>query len=164
MGPGASLTILACDDHFALALWRNVFIVLWRRQPDAARTETMHDVFNKVAAQTPGGVAVTVVIEAGVPPPDPTTRARITEVMRANAAANRGIAYIIEETGFVAAAMRSVVTGTLLIVRPPYPARVFATVKKAAPWLLAQAGAGEADIPALTTALESLRRQLHMAG
>jgi hypothetical protein len=157
MAPETDASLLVRDDSFLLGTWRPVFTVLWRRRPDVERARTMVQEFRRFLSGQAGGVAVLVVIEAGTPPPDAMTRDLITDAMRVDAARNRGIAYVLEGTGFASAAMRGVITGTLLVVRPPYPTRVFATIEGSAPWIVSKLSPAGFDALALVVAMSRMR-------
>jgi hypothetical protein len=53
------------------------------------------------------------------------------------------VAEVIEGSGFLAATVRSIATGLVLVTRPPFPTRIFAGVEPAAAWLAAWADRGE---------------------
>lgn len=48
----------------------------------------------------------------------------------------RGCATVIEGSGFVAATVRSVVSGLTLVTRPPFPSRIFETVDQGVSWFV----------------------------
>src|SRR5205814_7203796 len=75
----------------------------------------------------------------------------------------RGVALVIEGTGFRPAAVRGLIAGVYLVSRVVYPRKIFSVVREAALWLTATASAGcpgAVDTATLEAAVEQVRARL----
>ena len=131
------LTIMTLDaDHLAGG-WRDVFALIWRGPTTLRAIESVGVDFDCFAAERTGRYAIVVIIEARAPVPDGTVRSAMASILREHERRIAASAVAMEGTGFRAAAVRSVLAGMAMLVRPCYPHRVFGTVHDSADWLAA---------------------------
>lgn len=86
--------------------------------------------------------------------PDSEMRARMSSLIRE--AGLFGMAVVLDRHGFFGSAVRSVVTGVLMVARPPFPVRVFSDADEACGWLCEQTKRSPIDAAALRAAVQEL--------
>ncbi len=104
------------------------------------------------AEKTVGGkFAMLIVVDSDMESPDARLRSELARVLKQYEPATDCAAYVIEGTGFKAAALRSLVTAIMVIARVKLPTKVFSTVSEAAHWMGPRLGAAPMELdPALT--------------
>lgn len=132
------------------ALLGDVLVLHYRRTPTE---QTVVEVERQVKAAVAERerIAILVIIAADQPVPDAGTRSGITQLLERYTSNAIAIAQVPRGSGFMAAAVRAVLTSMSLIVRPPYPMRVFARHDEAIQWL-AKRGARLVGAPAMVAA------------
>lgn len=150
MESGSSVEIIASDEAWALARWRDLLVVVWKKTPTVERA-------GKVGPQVEGMTAgpdrrqvhVVTVIERGAAAPDAETRGLIKKDLRAHDDRIASMAALVLVDGFVGAAVRAVLSAMNVVVRERYPNRVFGAPGEAAGWTAARMGeVGEAEVAA----------------
>lgn len=124
---------VATADHI-LATWRNVVILVWRKDTTLAGVEDAQRVYDGLAKEHPNGVFLMTIVEFGAPMPPPDVRDALARFLASGAGRTILSAVAHEGTGFRAAAVRSVVTGLAVLAKLPYPHKVFATADEACAW------------------------------
>jgi hypothetical protein len=156
---GAAVVRLNDPDHL-IATWRNVVILVWRRETLVAAVDAAQDVYDKLALANPGGLFLLTVVEAGAPPPSQEARYALARFLSSGAGRMILSAVVHEGSGFRAAFVRGVVTGLALLANLPYPHKVFGSVEEAATWFRMKATAprswGEQE---LVLAVKELRQR-----
>lgn len=133
-------------DH-AIAVWRNVVIVVFAATPVAAVAERMKGVVADVAREHPQGVGMLHVVDArSGPPPDQDARAQYVEMIRTHDDRFIAAAIVATGSGFVPSMVRSVTAGFALLTRPSFPMKTFSTVPDGASWLAAHMSLDPTDL------------------
>jgi hypothetical protein len=139
------------DDAVGVASLGVLFVSVWRGETTAER---MHRVFNAQRTLwniTPMQAMVTV-IEPTTPSVGSEGRELGLRLYRETAPHLVATAYVIEGSGFFAAAVRGVIATTRLILRPPFPMQPFARVDDAAEWIAPLASAAIAPLTRIDVA------------
>jgi hypothetical protein len=142
-------------DH-VLASWRDILLVVWRRQTTLGAVHTMGVSLGVLARRVGHPVDLVIVAEQTAAAPDADVRRPIAQVLKAAPIAR--CAVVLEGDGFRAAALRAFATGVGMLACPPFPYRPFAHVVDAASWL---ATCGSSHTPPLWA--ESIERAVRYA-
>jgi hypothetical protein len=146
------------DRGLALATAGDAFISVWREPSTLARLERLRQIEQALVDRCKGGIVVlTVMIDssAATKAGEPEAASKLAKHF---APTTRAHAYVIEGSGFRAAALRAVIAGVNAISRPGHPTRVFDRATDAIEWL---APYGQAiDAATLTAALAEARTQI----
>ncbi|MFO0615572.1 MAG: hypothetical protein U0414_23465 [Polyangiaceae bacterium] len=129
--------VLFDDGLTAVVGWRAVVVSVWRKEPfpiasSRLAVEAMLAYGRTVA---PTKVAVVVMLNPDVTPPNAELRAEMDRNARHLAAMTACGATIHSGTGFRAAAVRGVLTALQLVARSKHPEKVFTTDAAAAAWM-----------------------------
>jgi hypothetical protein len=119
-----SWQLVVKDPDYALAHWRQVFLVLWRRETTLAGARHLDTACTAFARTQPGGIGLLTIVESGAPLPPAPARDAIASFLASGSAFIKCSAVVFEGSGFRAAAVRSVVTGLTLMARQAYPHKV----------------------------------------
>jgi len=152
--------ILYFDDLCALGAVGNVFISLTRRRQDVRRLRQVRVGLDAHFKRWPGGVGTLSVLEANSYSGMVTAEEREEIQRMAKDYSARGVALVIEGSGFRPAAMRTLLAGVYLVTRVTYPRKIFSSVGEAASWISSSASAGvpgAIDTAALVAAVEKVR-------
>jgi N-acetylglucosamine kinase-like BadF-type ATPase len=153
---GAPVVLGSSTDHL-FAGWGALFMVVWRHETTLAAVAELAPLVTQFAAQHPR-FALLVIVEESASLPSSTVRERIAASLQRVAPYIGASAVVHEGSGFRAAAVRAVLAGLGLIVRPPYPHQIFARVDAAGRWLAAaQRGMDAAGICDAVRALRAYR-------
>ena len=90
----------------------------------------------QMKAEAPDGAAFLVVLRSDVPPPPEAARALIKRVFQEFSKVVVAGAMVVEGTGFLGSALRSILTMLSMAARPKYPLKVFSDVAEACEWLI----------------------------
>lgn len=102
-----------------------------------------------------------IVVEPAVPPPEDDVRRRLADYMLRYQDRTLVEAAVYEQEGFRGAVVRGVMTGLRVLARAKHPAKTFAELSEAVPWLLEQLSpAQRARAPELLAAVRALRADL----
>lgn len=117
-GPAPSLRVLSVLDGVAVGEVGNVCVVIWRQAVTRPRFEAQLAGLREVARRHPAGAGYLCVVEPGSTPPDDELRRASAAMVREVEDTLRGIACVVEGTGFVGAVARSALSAMALIVGP----------------------------------------------
>jgi hypothetical protein len=147
--------ILVEDDVMTVAALGPYCLGYWRGLPDVESFRHMHTQVTAWSAPLPHFVAVNVVRVRSLTSVSDELRKEMARVQDSFAGKQLGLATVIAERGFVAAAVRAVTSGVQLLSRGAFPQRVFSSVDDGTAWAVSLLDAG---IPAATvaSALEEL--------
>lgn len=127
--------VLARDETFLAAIYRNVVISVWSGPPTLAKLESVGVAQREASREWPNGfVALSLIRSISLKLP-PEIRAAAERLSRETPPELRAVAQVVYGTGFMSAAMRSVVTGFQLIARRGPPTKVFDSLDGATEWL-----------------------------
>lgn len=126
------LNVIECDVDHAQGVAFNMLFVVWRRR-------TLERAFRRCIVSAidlghryPEGVGVSHYLDADSLPPDADVRVAFTDMLRLPCIRHYSITY--DATGFKAAAIRGVISGTLTIGRARFPHAVHVTIAASAAW------------------------------
>jgi hypothetical protein len=152
--------IFVSDEAHLAAIHRNVYITAWWGETTVARLRRVGEIGHELARQLPKGfVALALIHSANAPNLPADVRAEAQKLSREPAENMRAIAQVIYGSGFVAAAVRSIATGMVLLQRTKKPTKIFGKLENAATWLVPHMNAlpEPADKIADTTLVRNVR-------
>lgn len=130
----------------------------WRSVPDVEGFRAMQRAISEWAETAPHFVAINVVdLHSLVNVPD-DVRKEIAKVQESFSGKQLGLATVIPERGFFAAAVRAVAGAVQMISRAKFPQRVFADTDEAIAWGVSLVGKNP-DAQWVRAALDSLQRR-----
>lgn len=153
------LNVLGNSDGILVAEWENICIAIWRKDSTMTRFNVQKAGLVEVCRNHPGKTGFLCVVEptSGVPGDD--VRKASGVLFQSLAADLRGIAMIIEGTGFRSAIVRSVASGIVLLMgKRETPISYFAHVDEGSSWLRQHAPIS--SIPKFTAAVRAARGHL----
>jgi hypothetical protein len=106
----------------------------WRVVPDSEAMRALRDAMDAWATQSAPFVAINIIDFRALTDVSSDVRAEIARVQEHFSGRQIGLATVIVERGFYAAAVRAVAGAVQAISRAPFPQRVFADVPLAAQW------------------------------
>jgi len=123
--------LLATSPGLLLATWRTAPTPLVMRKI----SDAMHGASR--AGQLPAHLLV--IVGAAPVMPDGPTRAALSQCLRETEKYYTSVTIALLSQGFLAASIRAMLTGLQLLVKPPYPVKIFGTLPEASRHLEAQA-------------------------
>lgn len=135
MNAAADPEIFYKGERLTVGLWNNVFLVLWRAKPQLTDIEPLRRGYDAMVGRSAGEkFLVWVIIEPQVGMPEDNVRVAIANAMDAVARQISASLAVMEATGFVAVAVRAVLTAITAFSRKEYPSKFFSTADEAATW------------------------------
>src|SRR5690606_32097980 len=122
------------DDEHCVRTLGDVIVTFTRAPPSAVYLQAWAAEADRVVHQC-GGLVVYTVIDRSASAPSEEAKAEIRKVMTRHDDKVRGVAYVVEGTGFAAAATRAALTLISLVARYSYPQKTFATVSEGSRWV-----------------------------
>jgi hypothetical protein len=159
-------TIAFAADGCVIGHWRNLSIAVWATQA----TVPLVSEFAKVAELLYATHALTSTVHLIIndaPVPGADARAMFDALTKRFLGKVLCSVTVIESSGFLASAMRSFLTGLLLVARPNYKSKVAANIHEAATWLAenhVSPGAGTAAASELEKVFEWMLAQPSVRG
>ena len=133
--PGDTRIFVSDEAHLA-AIHRNVYITAWWGETTAARLRRVGEIQNELARKWPKGFVGLALIRSANATLSAEVRAEAEKLSTGASPNLKAIAQIIYGSGFVAAAIRSVATGMILLARSQRPSKIFGTLESGATWLV----------------------------
>ena len=130
-----------------------MFLIVWKVRTLASTVDRMREAVLRKARAAHGKVGILIVVAPDAPMPDAAAREGIAKLFTDLGDELAGSALVYEGEGFRAAAVRGVVTGIALLVRRPFPHRIFESASSGAAWLV-----GELAKAGITTTADELVR------
>jgi hypothetical protein len=162
MYPGT--TIERVTPNYALATFRDLYIVIWRRNTTMSGARAVRRGCLGFADTRPKGIALLTIVEEEAPMPASEPRESLAIFMRDAGDHIKASGVVFEGTGFRAAAVRSVVVGLTMLARQKYPHKVFAGLIEATAWMereLSTAGLAQPfTAQEIDDAVASIRREI----
>lgn len=115
--------VVTKTHDYALASLNEIAAIIWLRETTLEGIQSSNRLVAEVARHHPKGIALLTVISEVAPMPSSEARRALADLMSAHLRI-RCSAVIMEGTGFRAAAVRSVVTGLMLLSHHEYPHRM----------------------------------------
>ena len=133
--PPSTLTRLASGETYTLWLYRNIGINHWRADVSPESVTKLAALVPDRIRESPHGVTSIHWLDAGVSLPNAEVRAILSDIMVRYPDHVKAVGAVIETEGFAASALRSVVTGIMLVAPTAIPVRVFGNLADLAAWL-----------------------------
>ncbi len=134
-------------DRFAAEAVGPIVFVVWRGTVTAEATERVAALLHRTAAAHPQGIGFVTIAQFRAPIPNASVRARIVEVYDALGSTLKGVAQVVEGTGFWASAALGFIAGLGLLHRHSHAMKVFGRHDQAAAWI---AGLGLPQAPSVS--------------
>lgn len=126
----------------------DVLVLWWRQAPTLPAVRTIGETIERVTKLRSSNTRMLVVTSAAMKAPDSEARDAMVASNRRTAAKMAAVALVIEGEGFAAAAVRAVISGMYLVLKPPHPLKTHSDIATAARWLIEQ----KCDVPASISA------------
>jgi hypothetical protein len=125
--------------RFHIASWNNVVMVRWESAADSSAVERLAKVSKALAAANHEARRTNIhVIADGAGLPTPGARAGFVDLMKEHGDRLACVAIVVESTGFLASAMRSLLTGMRLLAPRTFNYRLDGSVDEVLKWLPAE--------------------------
>jgi hypothetical protein len=135
----AELTVVeALPGAFLLGAWQNFNAVVWLRAGTPEIVAQIDRGFRTRYDQLKAPMSTVHIVVAGVGPPDPAARTALVEMNDRWGHATACGAVVIERGGLMGIALRSAVTGIIIVAPKHYRVKVFDGFEQCAPWLAEQ--------------------------
>ena len=122
--------------QFSIATWRNVLIVRWESAADGSAVERLAKVSTALAAAELATRRSNIhIIADGAGLPTPAARAGFIGLMKQHAGRLACVAIVVGGTGFLASAMRSLMTGMRLLSPRSFNYRLHGSIDEVVKWL-----------------------------
>ncbi len=140
MPAGGAQTTLApciyCDEHHVISICRDVVLSYSIQQPNPHYLQAWRLAMDELVDELRTPISVVIIIDSKARAPDDASRNLIRATVTSHSAQIDALVYVIEGTGFGAAAMRSAISLIALAARYPFSQKTFSTIDEAAPWLV----------------------------
>ncbi|HEX8954322.1 MAG TPA: hypothetical protein VF945_20855 [Polyangia bacterium] len=137
-----------------IILWRDLFVIIDDGSVPVDEYARLETIVKEQARKNPGGLGCLVIIPQGAQPPPQEVRRYLDGML--NRLPIRALAYLVEGTGFRAAAARAALVGMRVFSRRSYSTKVASSLDEAIGWLLATLGPEDArkgDLPSACKAI-----------
>jgi hypothetical protein len=125
----SELALLAREPHvYAFYRWQNVAINAWATQPSAAGVDVLTKLTERSLLDCPEGIASIHWIESGAGLPTPEARVRLGELARRYDKHLLCVGVLLGGDGFWASAIRSALSGIVLLAPRGYTLRFYGEV------------------------------------
>lgn len=121
-------------DGFGLIASGPLGVCVWDKTPALEHVQAGGQFLSRMA-RTHEQFLFLVVLSPGCPAPEGHLREMIGNELKRVEKHIRASSTVIEGDGFAAAALRGVIIGINLLIRPPYPMKVFGTISDSAEFL-----------------------------
>lgn len=139
-------TILFSDADASFGQLGPTFFIVWKERTLATTVERMRETMLRRMRAIEGRIGILIVVAPDAPMPDAAARQGIAKLFADLGDRLAGSALAYEGEGFRAAAVRGVVTGIALLVRRPFPHRIFESARSGAEWLAGELAKGGAEV------------------
>lgn len=136
-GRGPRLALHERGDHYVIASWRSLFVMVWYGGASLHALDAMERHEDRVLARHPDGITAFFVIRdiAITRPPGADVRERSEALLEKYAPHLRGTAQVIEGGGFKASMARTFLTAVTLFGRSKVRTKAFGDVRPAMKWV-----------------------------
>lgn len=147
------------QKRFQVVMWKDLFVLA----DDGSGTIKDYVELDRMraaqVARFPEGIAIVCIIPENATPPPNDVRAQIGRSLDDMAATVKGFVWVVEGSGFRAAACRGALVGMQLFSRRPYPTHVTTNVRTAIAWSLPHLEGGVSRLPEVPQALLAIDRE-----
>ncbi len=136
--------IVYSDEGCAFSIWRNVMIAYFRQPANEQRMRGFRATQRELSRQQDpvGCVIVSGLASSSKTDLSEETRRAIIDAIKAYEDRALTVSVVIEVRGFVGTTVRALVSGLILLARPKYPMKIFATHEESVLWMLEKLGGG----------------------
>ena len=129
--------VLERTPDYIISTWRYVMFLAWRGRETVDGILRSRSLMEHWASNRRGGVILVILMphEALQRPPSEEARKAMEDTSKDALPSFKGIAIIGKQTGFIAAAIRSVMTARQMFMRSLVPFKMFSSAAEAAPWI-----------------------------
>ena len=113
--------LLEATKDFAVAVWGNVLVVVWRERTLAHDVLTVRRHFESVKSMHPKGMLLLTLVDAKAPPPNEAARTALVEFFRSGEGCIAAGAVVLEGHSLRTAFVRGVATGLAMMAKLPFP-------------------------------------------
>lgn len=153
-----TVEVLERTDSYIVAVWRRVMLLVWSGQTQALGIVRSQALFRQWVPGQRGGAALLVVVPRQPPgPPDEKTRAAMAHAMENPSPALLGMGMLLEAEGFIAAAVRAILSRLHQRHAKGLAPKIFRGVDEAAPWAAELLGDPAIDPAGLAEAIRRAR-------
>ena len=122
--------------------WRDLFVIIDDGSVSVEEYARIEPIVTAQAGKNPGGLGCLVIIPKGATPPPNEVRRYLDAML--DRLPMRCLAYLVEGSGFRAAAARAALVGMRVFQRKSYSTKVSSSLDEALEWLLANLGGKDA--------------------
>lgn len=122
-------------DSCVMATWRNITLGVWAGEATVTLATQFANVADQAVAQSSSKLSSVHLIINDAPVPGAEARAVLDALAERHAARTACVATMIEGSGFRVSAMRSFLTGMLVLRRQPFKVKTCATIDEVANWM-----------------------------
>jgi hypothetical protein len=156
METGIRLTIIASDQTWVFARWRNLLLVDWRAKPSLERVKQVGHQLRAIAAERDRPqIHIMTIVERAASGPDAESRDAMQKDLRALGSQIGSLAALVLVEGFIGAAVRALLAGMNMILRERYPVGVLSNEVAAATWIAGKMS--DVSVADITAAIERTR-------
>jgi hypothetical protein len=130
-----TLAVAHTDDVCTLHRWRSLVCIVWHAMPQPGRMVAVFRAWEGAARGISGRVMLCAISTPNTGVPEGEAREEMQRTIKRIEGQLAGVVNVVSGTGFQAAALRCVLTGFALVVRPPYPTAFVATPAEAASFI-----------------------------
>jgi hypothetical protein len=124
------------DDACSLYTWRSLVVIAWRRTPTLETVPNAGRAMLEITKHHTGKIVLCAIASPAVTAPDAATRESLERYLKSLDDRCTGAVNVVLARGFVAAAVRGMLTGFSLILRPKYPTSFVATLLEGATFVI----------------------------
>ena len=125
-------------DKQVVATWREVIFEVWLARGVERDIRACTEAVGKILSHTEGRiVGFTAVHPQAIGPVDGATRAALADHTKQHNERSRAGALVLLAGGFSGAMIRSIATGLNILSPPKHPTKVFDSIERACPWVVA---------------------------
>ncbi|HET6338918.1 MAG TPA: hypothetical protein VFG30_37120 [Polyangiales bacterium] len=147
---------------FWFGAWRNINLLVWLQGATLDAVSRLDRTNLERTQAHPEKLTTVHIVTAIAGPPDPDARDAFNTMHLQWGHTVGCAAVVIERSGFVGVAVRSVITGMVLLAPKHYRVKVFDSIEPAAPWLVEQ-HARSTSVQTTETELRSVLRAARAA-
>ncbi len=144
-----------------IILWKEVFRLVDRGAMRSSAYAAIEQCGRDLIARNATGIAALVIIPSVAKPPPDEVRKAISNLMTRVGADLRCACWLVEGTGFRAAAVRAALASLQLVVRSSYPTRVCATIEDAIGWIIPHLDNGPQRMGEAAAAINAIQAGRH---
>ena len=137
--------------------WQDVFVVVDQGVMHPSDYAEIERSGRELIARNPAGIAVLVIIPSVAKPPPEEVRKAISDLLARMGPHLRCACWLVEGSGFRAAAARGVLASLQMVVRSAYPTRVCSDLAAAVHWIVQHMPNGEQRMSTLPDAIHTIQ-------